>query len=774
MKKLQFLPFVIIFFVVSFFFNPLILQNKLPIPSDTIIGLYHPFRDLYSVNYPNGIPYKNFLITDPVRQQYPWRMLAVNNLKKLQLPLWNSYNSAGTPLLANFQSAVFYPFNILFIIFPFSIGWSLLIFLQPLLAGAFIYLYLDNLKLDRRSSMFGALIFAFCGFMTAWLEWGTIGHTALWLPIILLSVDKLIIQFESLNKSNIKNQISNKQLKNKRLAFWSLAFIFSLTSAFFAGHLQTFFYLMIVSIAYFLMRWWQNGKSKRTLIIFLLLFFCFLFLTVVQWLPTLNFINLSARGVDLSWQKAGWFIPWQHLVQFVAPDFFGNPTTLNYWGEWNYAEFIGYVGIFPFLMSLFGVMLRRDKTAFFFGTVFLLSLVFSLPTFFAKIPYIMQIPLLSTSQPTRLLFLTDFSLAILAALGLDAFTKQNKKIKSTFPIAAFVIIFSLLWYFVFSGYKFFPSVSYENVLVAKRNLYFPTLLLLISIILLLTHRRIKNIRYKNLLLLILMVITMFDLFRFFSKFTPFTDTKYLFPMTETISFLKKQKGEFRIMTADDRILPPNFSTIYKLHSIEGYDPLYLLSYGELMASVKRSKPDISSPFGFNRIIAVHNTDSRIIDLMGVKYVLSLDELESPKLKKVFSEGQTKVYENNQVFDRAFFVNNISPVSSKNEAIENMFDKKINLKETAVVQGWDSADTNFAIGTVNIVKYEDNYVELRVNNDNDGFLILMDTYYPSWNAAVCAQDGNGCKDTRIYQTNYNFRGIIVPKGDHKILFNIKLL
>src|SRR5437016_1573484 len=127
MKKA--ITFVLLFLVCFIFFAPFFLKQLLPIPSDTIVGLYHPFRDLYARQFPRGIPYKNFLITDPVRQQYPWRKLTIELEKKIQLPLWNPYIFSGTPLLANFQSGAFYPLNIIFYIFPFTIGWSLLIFL---------------------------------------------------------------------------------------------------------------------------------------------------------------------------------------------------------------------------------------------------------------------------------------------------------------------------------------------------------------------------------------------------------------------------------------------------------------------------------------------------------------------------------------------------------------------------------------------------------------------------------------------------------------------
>src|SRR5260221_9217907 len=122
MRKL--LPFFILVAIIVIFFRQFFLQNLLPIPSDTIVGLYNPFRDFYVKEFPRGIPFKNFLITDPVRQEYPWRFESILQEKLLELPLWNPYNFAGTPLLANQQSAGLTPFNILFFLLPFPLSWS--------------------------------------------------------------------------------------------------------------------------------------------------------------------------------------------------------------------------------------------------------------------------------------------------------------------------------------------------------------------------------------------------------------------------------------------------------------------------------------------------------------------------------------------------------------------------------------------------------------------------------------------------------------------------
>lgn len=756
MKSNIFLPILLLSAVILLFFYTVAVFGKLPVPADTIIGLYHPFRDLYAKEYPRGIPFKNSLITDPVRQQYPWRFLTIFTEKNLILPLWNPYSMAGSPLLANLQSAPFYPFNILLFLPDFNIWWSVIIILQPLLGGILMYLFLRNLRLTKYSAFFGGFIYSFCGFSIAWLEWGTIGHVALWLPLILLSVDKIFRQ--------TKNYI------------WPLIFIFSLTSSFFAGHLQTFFYLFLVSLAYFFARWLQHGRQNKILVTFLLYNSCFIILAFIQWYPTLQLILQSARDVDqIPFQKEGWFLPVRHLIQFFAPDFFGNPATLNYWGVWNYGEFVGFVGIVPLIMACFALFYRYDKKTLFFGSIFFLSLFFALPTWLARLPFELQIPLLNTAQPTRLLFLTDFSLSILAALGLDYFIRTAEKRKIIYPLIFLFLVYLSLWAFIIfapGAAKLLP----ENINTAKNNLYIPTLVFSLMVLTSLLFLFIKNKNSQTIFILLVIGLTVIDLFRFAYKFTPFTPDKYLFPEASSISFLQKYSGVSRIMTTDARILPPNFSVMYHLQSIDGYDPLYLRRYGELIAAMERNSPDIKPPFGFNRIINPHNYDTKIADLLGVKYILSLTDLSSPKLTKVFEEGETKIYENKDAVERAFFVRGIYPSSGNQQTINAIFDKNIDLRQIAVVENWDKGEKTFndKDNKAEITKYRDNEVIIETNNKEEGFLVLTDTFYPAWHAKICDNNQIKCTETKIYITDYNFRGIVVPSGLHTILFFNTLL
>jgi hypothetical protein len=324
------------------------------------------------------------------------------------------------------------------------------------------------------------------------------------------------------------------------------------------------------------------------------------------------------------------------------------------------------------------------------------------------------------------------------------------------------------------GFKIFSEVTLDNVLTTKRNLYFPTILFGLTTILFVAHFLIKRQTVKYGVIILLLVLTVFDLFRFAQKFTPFSNGAYLFPPTQSLSYLQKQPGQFRIMTTDAKILPPNFSTMYQLQTIDGYDPLYLLRFGELITAIERKKPDISPPFGFNRIINPHNYDSRLMDLLGVRYVLSLTDITSPKLEKVFVEGQTRVYRNKQAFPRAFFVQNIISATNKQQAIDELFNNKNNLKETAIVENWDQKNRTFMKGNSAMQSYTANNIVVKTQTKNDGFLVLMDTFYQTWHAKICSEDATDCHETKIYLTNYNFRGIVVPQGNHSIIFYNTLL
>ncbi len=724
--------------VIGIFFSPFIFSGKIPIAADTIVGMYHPFRDITWDGLISGVPFKNFLITDAVRQQYPWRNLAIEQIKHGSIPLWNSYSFSGTPLLANLQSAVFNPFNLLFFILPFQTGWGIQVLLQIILSSVFFYHWLKNLNLDKSACVLGALSFSFSGFFVAWLEWNTILQVALWLPLVLLAIDKK----------------------------WNLVFILALSFGFFAGHLQTFFYVLLIAVAYFFARY---RKINR---LFLFNLFVVFLLTAIQSFPAFEFILNSARSFD---QPPGfrldWYLPWSHLAQFFAPDFFGNPTTLNYFGKWNYGEFVGYIGVIPLILSFISFF-RKDRRTYFFISLFFISLLFALPNSISYLPYQLNIPFISTTAPSRLLFVTDFSLAILAALGFDYILK-NKNIKPLIISGLILfVIYGVLFISTFLGWD-----TTDHLMVARRNLFLPFGIFIVGwvLLLLMCHREpsqtwrgdllnrlLRRFTPRNdILLVILLLLVSFDLLRFNQKFNPFVKKEWIFPQTKILQYLQKQNKPFRIEALDSRILPPNFSSMYGLETIEGYDPLYSLRYGEFWAAVLRKNNNIS-PFNFNRIVTPQLYSNPFIDLLNVRYFLSMENIENKDAELVMVEGQTKLYGNKNVLPRVFLVDRFIYAGGKQEAINQMNINKNNLDKIAIVE----EKINFPqtkvklLSTIN-VSPDHNTVSVSVNKS--ALLIVSDAYYPGWKVKI------DNKSAKILRVDYILKGVQVPAGKHLVEF-----
>lgn len=723
------IPLLILLVPILYFFYPVWGQGKNAIPADTLTGLYHPFRDLVSDEYPNGTPFKNFLITDSVRQQYVYRQFSISQLKAGEVPWWNPYNFSGTPIFASFQAAAYYPLNIIFWFTSFTRGWNILVMLQMVLSSLFMYWYLNNLKLHKVSAMFGAIAWIFSGFMVVWLEWNTAVHVALWSPFILLCIDKV---FE----------------KEGRAFLWNLLLAFGLIAQFYAGYPQPWLYLSLLQGSYLLMNAYTFGKQKGfrrplPLVSLVVSYTLFALVALPQLTTSLEFSDLSNRKYDQGnlLEKSDWFIPMQQLIQVIIPDFYGNPATLNYWGVFNYVEFVSYIGVIPFFWALVSlVSVKKNRREYFFTGALIIGLTFALRNPVGLLPFKQDWPFLGASQPSRLIVILDLCLSVLAAIGVDSFIK--KKSKAIAPIVIQMIIFGVIWSVLLN-----PSVNWlqlvSNKSVALRNSILPTLefgvllfwLLSMLVITKLPSKLKQNslLKAENLVLLLLLVV-MFSGVRFAQKFTPFTDPAYLYPKTQVTTYLQENQGLQRYMTTDDRILLPNVNLAYGLYTIEGYDPLYSQDYGKLIQASKSQDLWPTKATGFNRLVKSDSYDSKVIDLLGVSYILTFDDL-SPEYELVLQEGITKIYKNPKAYPRAFLVDSL---------------------ESLIPASYRAAD---------IVEYKPNRVVVQTKSEVSTFLILTDTWYPNWQVMIDNQPA-----TLINW--YGLRATMVPEGNHEVIYHYR--
>ncbi|VAW42154.1 hypothetical protein MNBD_CHLOROFLEXI01-3056, partial [hydrothermal vent metagenome] len=142
----------------------------------------------------------------------------------------------------------------------------------------------------------------------------------------------------------------------------------------------------------------------------------------------------------------------------------------------------------------------------------------------------------------------------------------------------------------------------------------------------------------------------------------------------------------------------------------------------------------------------------------------------PRPELAFEDGTTRIYLNDGYFSRAFIVPQAQIVANEEEALTAVANNQDRLREIVFLELEGQPmppllQTAVSPDTQVIVKsYEINQIELAVDLDEPGFLVLSDTYYSGWKARI---DG---AETPLYRANSLLRAIYVPAGSHTITFS----
>jgi len=750
------------------------LQQELPFPGDLLNYRFFPWNS-QSEGLPESKQRVEYLSADTVRQTYPWRYLAISQLKNDSIPWWNPYAFSGTPLLANMQNATFYPLNVIYLVTDFRSGWVFQVLLQSVLSILFMYLFARSVFLSKISGLFAGFVFAFSGYMMVWFELNTVVHAGLWLPFILWTI--------------------NKARENK-LYYWLT--IFGLCSSFFANHLQTTLYVYLVSIIFFIIFNVFKTKSKlrrKHILSFLAVFIVTGVIISVQLFPGLQLLSNSPRQGVNSEIFDKFLLPWSHLITFIAPDYYGNPATADYFGK-DYGEFMAYFGLLPFILVLSRFSpSKKNKYEIFFIVLFLVGLVLALKSPIAYLPKLAKMPILESSAPSRSLFLVHASGALLAAFGYESFY-NNKQRKAIYRSAFFVgtVLTIILGITLIQFTTTSDIVIKAQTFVSLKNLLIPVLIMATLLGCFFVTRIFAFSSQKKRMLLPLIFIFMPTIFTqsyFTNRYLPFSSQELIFPSNSAFEFLQKQEGHFRFFGVGSASVTSNTWLPYSLSSVEGYDSLYQSRYGQLLGSASNQGlvPTVVSRSDAN--LDPNKDDfyrKRLQNLLGIKYILDkndfpqstwepdLDKFPADNYQLIWQENKFKIYENSQVLDRAMLIPTYEVLTDSKTMLDRIFDpvwdptKSILLElepYSTVVQKkpfqFDSVDlSEYPIeGKVIISDYSESEVIFSLDSSDNQLLFFSDSYYPGWKAYL---DGN---EVPILRANYAFRGVVVPQGKHVV-------
>jgi hypothetical protein len=121
----------------------------------------------------------------------PWAQVVHQILTKGEMPLWNPYQGAGTPLAANMQSAVLDPFLLPVHLHPSPLVWDLSFLFALIGIAWFSYLFFRSLGFGAPASVAGAAAFALSGYFLLYSN-NQFFRSYFFVPVLLLLVDRVI------------------------------------------------------------------------------------------------------------------------------------------------------------------------------------------------------------------------------------------------------------------------------------------------------------------------------------------------------------------------------------------------------------------------------------------------------------------------------------------------------------------------------------------------------------------------------------------------------
>lgn len=716
------------------------LRGLSPFPGDLLVSFFFPWN---SGGFPGFNPWtthKEFIASDVIRQMYPWKVFAFDLIRHWQMPLWNPYNFSGYPLLANLQSSIFFFGNFFFLLLPPLPSWIILVITTMGVFGLGNFLFFRSLKLSLPACLFGALVSMNISYLVVWQEQLIITQVALFLPFILWAI--------------------NRYADTGRKIFWLLIMVF-LAGAIYGGHAQTFIYLYIVVATYLLFK--KIPLPKIVLFLGLPLL-----LGAAQLLPTVEIYLHSARESAATQTLFTPFVlPWANLPTLLAPDFFGNPATGNFWGQ-HYGDFQYYFGVAGLVFALLGIYCSWKSQ-----TVRLFTLIAAAGIFFAAWPLALllkNVPILGSGVPARAIFLFQYGLTVVAAFGFDWWL-SNRRFSKKVLLTVFLVAtgFALLWIWPQASQNPYSRVSQANLLL-------PTAVFLATSICLFLPKLLSRIPAR-VVILPLLLLPILEASYFFNKYQPFAPAKFVFPPHPVLSYLQEQAGYNRFYGLGTAYIDNNFATYYRIFSAEGWDSLYIRRYGELLSSTANGQvPEI-----FPRSDALFSREenfyrSRIMDLLAVRYLIvkndsltstwSADSTNFPpdRFRLVWQDSPWQSYERLTALPRAFLVNNYLVVPSK-QVIATLYQRDFPYQSTAILE----ADPKISLlpsanGFATITDYQPNKIVISVISSGNQLLILSDNAYPGWQATV---DG---KFVPVYTADYILRAVPVSQGSHQVVIS----
>ncbi|MBT6223931.1 MAG: YfhO family protein [Cryomorphaceae bacterium] len=427
----------------------------------------------------------------------------------------------------------------------------------------------------------------------------------------------------------------------------------------------------------------------------------------------------------------------------------------TYWGSQPILEAPAYIGAsiaFLFILSLFVV---KGPFKWWLLISFILSLLlswgknFPLLTnlFIDYVPFYNKFRAVSSIQ-----VILEFAVPLLAVIGLNKFLADSdlKNIRRSFAIFSLPLIIL----FLFSGSLSFVGL-YDNyysngygqeifnqIIEERKNIFNKDVLraLLIGGIIFLTLRFSKSIG-RNFTFLIVSIIVFIDLYSVNNRYI---DKDLFIDKSINTYQLSEIDNEILLDTLDYRVFNlstglSNASSSYYHNSLNGYHAAKLRRFQE-----------------YYDYLTFHDNE-KLFNSLNVKYLIGKDD-----------QDQDQLYVNPDALGNAWAVDSLLVLDNPDELLNKLKDTNISKialgLKNSIPKDLPKIFNSKDLIEIEKVKNSSSHLTYNYNALSDQLIVFSEIYYPSgWEVFVDGEKSN------FFDVNYLLRGMLIPKGKHKIEF-----
>jgi hypothetical protein len=706
---------------------------------------------------------------------YPMWFSLAESLKAGEIPLWDRHVAMGFPLLANFQSGVFYPPHLLFLFLPLFGAIRALFVFHYLVAATGAYCLCRRWSYSPSLAMIGAVLFTFGGYTVSLTNLLPFFQSAVWLPWILLAGERCF---------------SSKDSKD----FLLLTFL--LLVQFLSGAPEI--YAMSLGLLFINGLRFKgleaNVTYRRLILLFLGANILVVGLAMVQILPTAELFLQSRAHDTISYQhSARWSFHPLSLVNLFFLEREVLPSAANGLNTF-------FTENSPYILSLYMGAIALPAICFWFlgsslkektilVALIIVALILAMGGY-TRIYFFLYhyAPLFGLIRyPEKLFFLAQALLLYISFRGLSFFLHPSGSAsrKPLFALTSICFIMFLVYLFLRFDtvflVRFISQTTHapaDSALTLSRVssvfVHMERQIALTLGFLALFFFRIKGGLKPALFNGLLVLLIFFDL----------SSTHRAYQYLLSPDFVYKNP---RVIAVPD----PNPHRLFYYPDRSGYSVFNQPSYTDFHSTLYSNLfpntgifhgfdylQDLDSLARWSYVIFAKFADKlapeelyRLLGTLNVKHINSFHPLAAGDITLLqhFPEYPSWLYQVNRSVPRAYIVSKTIGEKDPIKTLERLSGAEFNpFKEVVLKEPFQIPSREDFQGQATIVDYTNPKVRVQASLNSQGVLVLADSFYPGWRVTV---DG---REEKILQANFFFRGVLLSEGEHMVEFRYQPL